>query len=305
LDQLHPSRRRGACQDLVRAIGEYALKFAGTDGAVTEAQMRALSAGRTWRVTQGYLDLLLGVGALRHDSQGTYTLLYFLDENPSVAARAAFARRQREQATPRKQRERSRTKVESTSNQQISDTKNNVLSTTCIERHAESTNHQEGAKAATHLPTPRRPGVIPPPELEAICDALANPWDKYLQAGQGTDQGVAAMDVTPAKVALPTKRGPRKKAHRCIPARISDDPAPVNEHSVVTVFRELGLTVDTVRVRDTLLKLRARGAREATVRYALHCVKARRGKVRIDNPISYLMSIVENQQTATLASVAG
>jgi hypothetical protein len=111
LNQLGGNRRCQACRELMRRIGDYCLKLAWTDGVITDAQLRTLNTGTSWRATQGHLGLLLDVGAVVSRADGHYEVAYFLDENPSVVAREAYAQEQRDQARSRKHRERSRSHV--------------------------------------------------------------------------------------------------------------------------------------------------------------------------------------------------
>jgi hypothetical protein len=268
LNQLGGSRRCQACRELMRRIGDYCLKLAWTDGVITDAQLRTLNTGTSWRATQGHLGLLLDVGAVVSRADGHYEVAYFLDENPSVVAREAYAQEQRDQARSRKHRERSRSHVHSTSNQHTNKGENAGKTISCDPCHAETTNtHSDDAKAATHAithpaqhlspaanagpargPSPAAdrgpsPAVASPKgsvsvqEALVACEQFENtlPWAKYLELGcDGSDADVPEVDAGAEersglrRQSLRAPRAERLSPHNCIPALLQDDREAIN-----------------------------------------------------------------------------
>ena len=296
LNQLGDSRRYQACRELVRRIGDYCLKIGWTDGVITEAQLRTLRTGASWRATQGYLCLLLDVGALTRREDGCYELAYFLDENPSVQTREKYAREQREHARSRKRRERSRNHGDSASNQHADGDDNTAKSTTYVECHAKPTNtHLNDANAATHR-------IITHAEATAAVERFEEtlPWAKYLHSEP------AACAEEEVSESPPRNRDPRRRprsaatpaTRKCIPANFRDAKEALNLGSVIEGLRKQGIQ-DKPRLAERIFgELRRAGVTRAQLRYADHCLQVRRRKVEIDNPLAYWAGILRRQAEA-------
>ena len=335
LNQLGDSRRHHACRELMRRIGDYSLKVAWTDGLITEAQLRTLNTGTSWRATQGHLDLLLDVGALLRTTDGHYEVAYFLDENPSVATREAYAQEQRDRARSRKRRERSRCHADSTSNQHLNADENPEKSAGWAPCHAKpTTTHLDDANAATHARThaadgrnsgtqatsggrpvpfsPRPSGAAaetrrPVPRSAAIAACIefedSLPWSKYLAAsdngadGEGRGAHSAQELLMPAAIAHNPRSGARRP-HMCVPARLRDDGEAINMGDVATALRDQ-MQDDRPEVAEAAFCELARfGVTQAQLRYANYCLKIRRQKVEIEDPLAYWLSIAKGQRAA-------
>jgi hypothetical protein len=341
LNLLGDSRRYQACRELMRRIGDYCLKVAWTDGLITEAQLRTLSTGTSWRATQGHLNLLLDAGALLRTVDGRYEVAYFFDENPSVVARETYAQEQRDQARARKQRERSRGHAHSASNPHVTSQENANKSVGCAPRHAEPTiTHLEDANAATHAAAShgqasdgqavdrdgvglashhsrgpaaaiRRPAARG--EVIAACEEFEDrlPWEKYLTAPSDEgDEPAECRNANPPMPPAPTviSRVPRLGVHRshvCVPARLRDDGKPINLGDVLTALRQ-EMQNDHPEVADTIFRqLSQSGITQTQLRYATYCLKVRRQKVDIENPLAYWLSIAKGQCAAARRAAGG
>jgi hypothetical protein len=295
LNQLGTSRRYQACRELMRRIGDYCLKIGWTNGVITEAQLRTLSTGASWRATQGHVGLLLDVCAITQREDGCYEIAYFLDENPSVQTREAYAQQQRDLARSRKQRERSRGKVESTLNQHISDTENTEKSETCVTRHAKpTTTHQKDANAAPHRIATHAEATE---AAERFEEAL--PWTKYMHVEPAAGEAAEDIENPPGPKPPPERlRASGPRTHRCIPAKFRDTKEALNLGCVVEGLRKQGIDENPGLAEQIFRDLRRAGVTRAQLRYATHCLLVRRQKVEVDNSVAYWTAIARYQGEA-------
>jgi hypothetical protein len=281
-------------------MGDYCLKVGWTDGTITEAQVRTLSTGAGWRATRGHLALLLDVGAVARGENGAYELAYFLDENPSVAAREAYAQEHRDQARSRKQRERSRGSVEPTSNEHKDDTKNAVETVVYDACHAEpTTTHLNDANAATH-------GILTHAEATEAAEQFEEtlPWAKYLPT-EPAARAAAEYESSeaPRRPKAPTGRlrAGASGMHKCIPAKFRNARESLNLGIVIDGLRKQGIRDNSGLAERVFGELQRAGVTPAQLRYADHCLAVRRRKIEIDDPIAYWMAIATYQHQADAA----
>ncbi len=80
LDRLRPQRRYGACHTALYQIGQWCCDH-GTDGRISEYNLRQINFTCEWRVWKRYLDLLVSVGALDRRGPKQYEVAFFTEAN--------------------------------------------------------------------------------------------------------------------------------------------------------------------------------------------------------------------------------
>jgi len=84
----------------------------------------------------------------------------------------------------------------------------------------------------------------------------------------------------------------------CIPVRLRDDGEAVNLGDVATALRRQ-MHDDRPEVAEATFRQLARsGVTRTQLRYASYCLKIRRQKVEIEDPLAYWLSIAKGQRAA-------
>lgn len=280
---------RSACLALLQRMGEHCLHVAGTNGVLTGSEIISeLNDGLTPKTMRRYLGILSDAGILLRPDSRTYAIAHFLEANRSTYQREKFSQELREKERERSQRRRAGKNLPLSS---ASSVELSGPSAIRPDKPQTTTHPPLAAHAATHQPTLHREEVAP--------------WAKYLATEPGDVDvpieaygDLEALSEEPTVEAQPCPSIPARTRKECIRADVMGMSSLVNEHSVNQALRAIGLTAGETTTGMLFMQLSQMGIRQRLLDYAVWCYGTRSKKVRIANPMSYLMAIVRRQLMA-------
>jgi hypothetical protein len=108
-------------------------------------------------------------------------------------------------------------------------------------------------------------------------------------------------------VSVPTLALGARRPHGCVPASLRDAGEPINLGVVATALQQEKLGDRPAVAEAVFRQLMRAGVTQTQLRYASYCLKVRRQKVEVENPLAYWLSIAKRQCAAAqgAASKAG
>jgi cell division septation protein DedD len=310
-------RRYRACCDIIRKIGQHCVDRLLDE--VTEQDLRRINDASRWRVMRGYVELLLGCGALEVTPWGTYAIPFFLDGNLPAYLRATKNREimDKEKLASLAYRRRHQKVVEpsigslmktSTYPQRHAETRSvvkevnekNLTNNTTAETEVRAkrmppsvvrseTEVYDFAAAARRMMT----GVDPTPELDST--PIANPTIETKAANRTSVTSAPRAPRFPQAAAF--KAAASKPSGICKPALIPDDPILANMGTAIGALKNFGIC-NLARAEQFFTKLWRDKVRDVEVGHAVWCTHRQqhvKGQ-RIHSVEAYMMGIIRNQR---------
>jgi hypothetical protein len=313
-------RSLAQCERALRAIGQWSVDH-GTDGIVTEEQIRDVDYTSAWRVMSRYVRLLLAVDALIEIAPQKYRLAHFFECNPPEVVRERRRELVREQTRLRQRRFRlsTRQKLEG------SKPKKSATYDAC---NAELTDLRYGSPSSQKTRTnPNHIGETPPnannvpstvktvgsPKKFSVVTQAEEAFDavaavrRLMQASASRSDAAYSIDFSSLAEQPQNKssdqRATKKQLRVCRcenhpqPARMPRAETSLNEGHVTAALRDLGW--DVGQASDLFGTLYRLGASKEDLGYAVHALQNKPAANRraIRHPLRYIRACVANQRS--------